>query len=120
MSSDNWSKTHRKERWEYEKERRKTPLGRAGHLISQWNANDRKYNRGKGDLTSDYVVGLWKNGCVYCGEKDYMKLGVDRIYNDKPHTKDNVVACCESCNKHRNLIDFFDYFFDSYMDSIMI
>ena len=49
-----------------------------------------KYNRGKGDLTSDYVVGLWNKGCAYCGEKDFMKLGVDRIYNDKPHTKDFI------------------------------
>lgn len=119
MSSDNWSKSHRKERWEYEKERRKTPKGRAAHLISTWRKNDKKYNRGDCDLDSDYVVELWKKGCAYCGETDFMKLGVDRINNAKPHTKNNVVCCCESCNKHRNLKDFFEYFNECFMNSIL-
>ena len=55
------------------------------------------------DFDGQWVVdNIYSNGCIYCGETDWRKLGCDRINNNKPHTKDNVVPCCKRCNKLRS------------------
>ena len=47
------------------------------------------------------VENTFNDHCLYCGETDWIKLGLDRIDNSKPHTPDNVVTCCEKCNTKR-------------------
>ena len=39
------------------------------------------------------------NECVYCGGTE--NLGLDRIDNNKGHTKENVLPCCRPCNTMR-------------------
>lgn len=76
-------------------------LKRAKNLIRQYKWYDA--NKLKLDNTIDFdaqwvVENIFKTECIYCGETDWHKLGCDRIKNDKPHTKDNVVCCCKRCN----------------------
>ena len=43
-----------------------------------------------------------KYRCHYCWTKlDKLNLSLDRIDNSKPHTEDNCIAACISCNTHR-------------------
>lgn len=87
----------------YIKQYRKTQNGRASHLLGTYNLSDKKANRGKGDLTIQWIVdNIFTKPCIYCGKTDWRKLGCDRIDNSKPHTEDNVVPCCTECNKKRN------------------
>lgn len=55
------------------------------------------------DLDEEWITdNILSKECIYCGETDWRKLGCDRIDNDKPHTKDNVVCACARCNKLRS------------------
>lgn len=74
-------------------------MGRAIKLVSAYNQSDKKYGRGKGDLTAKWIVeNIFTKSCK-CGESDWHKLGCNRIDNSKPHTIDNVEPCCMECNK---------------------
>ena len=85
---------------EYLKEYRNTPMGRALYILGNYNLSDRKYNRGQGDLTAQWIVeNIFSQPCKHCGKTGWDIIGCNRIYNDKPHTKDNVEPCCEECNK---------------------
>lgn len=89
---------------EYSKQYMSTKKGRAVNITSTNNRTDR--NRGfdiSNNVTNDWVVENIFNGqkCIYCGETDWKKLGVDRVDNKKPHTPDNVVCCCGECNVKR-------------------
>lgn len=87
---------------EYQNQYYQTPIGRASRLINAYNSADKKYNRGKGDLTAQWIVdNIFTQPCHWCGKTDWTELGCDRINNDLPHTVDNVVPCCEECNKKR-------------------
>lgn len=83
------------------REKRKTPKYRALYLLSGYRRQDRLYNRGECTLTQQDIFDLWEQGCNWCGETDWHKLGADRIDNSKPHTKDNCVCACWSCNAKR-------------------
>lgn len=48
-------------------------------------------------LTLDDVVELCSGKCHYCGKEHC--LGIDRVDNSKPYTRDNCVPCCGCCNK---------------------
>jgi hypothetical protein len=48
----------------------------------------------------DLLVRIATNRCFYCGSTD--NLGLDRIDNNKGHTKDNTVVCCYRCNMTRS------------------
>lgn len=90
---------NREKKREYQKEYRNTPIGRALHLLSAYNRNDKKYNRGKGDLTAKWIAdNILSKSCVHCGETDWKKIGCNRLDNNLPHTKDNVEPCCKKCN----------------------
>lgn len=98
----------------------KTIKGRAATLVNAYNLNDKKLGRYENNITTDYLVNiLFPKGCAYCGEKDPLKLGADRIDNNKGHSADNVVCCCCACNKNRHKADFVTYFMQRYMDSIL-
>lgn len=76
-----------------------TEKGRASNLLSSYNYSDKLHNRGKGDLTSEWIVeNIFSKACCHCGETDWHKLGCNRLDNSKPHTKDNVEPCCLECN----------------------
>lgn len=84
---------------EYDIKYNKTQSGRAHKLITAYRQSDKLYKRGEGDLTAEWIVeNILSKPCHYCGETDWHKLGCDRVDNSKPHTKDNVVACCKECN----------------------
>lgn len=84
-------------------------IGRAKSLIYGYRREDRKYNRGECELTEQQLINLWDNGCFWCGETDWHKLGVDRIDNSKPHKIDNVVCSCWNCNNERQKKEFEDF-----------
>lgn len=77
----------------------KTPMGRAHHLLCAYNQSDKLNDRGKGDLSSRWIVeNIFTKPCAHCGETDWTKLGCNRLDNSKPHTMDNVEPCCMKCN----------------------
>lgn len=98
-----WRKEHKDEIRAQRAEYYSTPYGRANCLLRNYRKKDKKYNRGECALTADWIVENVFSGqvCHYCGETDWMKLGVDRIDNSLPHIPDNVVPCCGACNKKR-------------------
>ena len=77
-----------------------TKKGRASTLLNAYNHKDEKQGRGKGDLTSEWIVENIFSGqkCAHCDETDWTKLGCNRLDNSKPHTMDNVEPCCKKCN----------------------
>jgi hypothetical protein len=50
------------------------------------------------ELTVEQFSEYWKKDCYYCGDK-IETIGLDRVDNDKGYTIDNIVSCCEFCNK---------------------
>ena len=82
-----------------QKEHSDTYIGRATNLVGCYNAYDKKYSKGEGDLTAQWVVdNILSKPCSHCGETDWKKIGCNRLDNSKPHTMDNVEPCCRSCN----------------------
>lgn len=95
-----FSDEERKERkLAYQQRYRKTQIGKASSQVKRYNQSDIESGRGKGNLTSQWMVdNIYTKSCVYCGESDWKKLGCNRIDNSKPHTTDNVEPCCKECN----------------------
>ena len=95
---------------EYNKVYKKTKSGRASYLVTGYKKGDKKHNRGECTLTAKWVVdNIFTSKCRYCKKDDWRKLGCDRIDNSKPHTPDNVVPCCEDCNKKRGTKPFEEF-----------
>lgn len=93
---------HKSETHDYQVNYNKTPMGRARNLAGNYKIADKNANRGESTITSKWIVeNIFTSKCHYCQNDDWTKLGCDRIDNDKPHTPDNVVPCCEECNKKR-------------------
>lgn len=71
-------------------------------LISNYRLFDKKhFNTNEKTITIEQLNTLIKNGCYWCGEKDFTKLGADRLDNNKPHTLENCVCGCLNCNRKR-------------------
>ena len=97
-----WYKENKDKVLEYISKYNKTPYGRAIYLVSNYRKKDKTYNRGECTLTPEWIVdNIFTKSCNYCDERDWTKLGCDRINNDLPHTPDNVVPCCKKCNDKR-------------------
>ena len=47
------------------------------------------------------IENIFKGKCVYCGAEEGTKMVADRIDNSRPHTPDNCVCSCCSCNTKR-------------------
>lgn len=93
---------HKDKILEYQKQYRQTPIGRAIHLVGRYMQSDKEYNRGECTITPQWMVdNIFTQPCHWCKETDWTKLGCDRIDNSLPHTPDNVIPCCEECNKKR-------------------
>ena len=85
-----WRKEHFKELYKDKPEK----IFREKHTHFRANANI----RGIGYfLTLGDVVDLCSQPCHYCGKERC--LGIDRVDNSKPYTRDNCVPCCGCCNK---------------------
>ena len=97
-----WNKKHQKRYNEYHKKRRAEGLTTIGTridiLISGYRLSDKVNNRGECTLTKEDIIEMFNGGCHWCGEKDWRKLGADRIDIKKPHTKENCVCSCRHCN----------------------
>lgn len=96
-----YRKKHNEELTVKKKSYRKTKTGRASYLRDGYILQDKRYNKGQCTLTTNDILEMFDNGCYWCGEKDWHKLGADRIDNSKPHTKENCVCSCLSCNIKR-------------------
>jgi hypothetical protein len=59
-------------------------------------------------LTPEYFHKYWNSSCHYCGDK-LPKIGFDRVDNDKGYTEDNVVPCCEICNKMKHVMGYDEF-----------
>lgn len=89
----------KEERSQWQKWYNTTKNGRAHKLVTAYKSSDKKYGRGEGDLTAEWIVqNIFSKPCVYCGETDWRKIGCNRLDNTKPHTMDNVEPCCSKCN----------------------
>lgn len=89
---------------EKDKRYHQTPRGRANNLKSAYNRNDKKKGFDiSNNINPEWIVTNVFSGhkCIYCGESDWRKLGVDRVDNNKPHTPDNCVPACWDCNNAR-------------------
>lgn len=111
-----WREQHAEERKEYKKQYREehpetikearqeyenSPIGKAFKLKRNYVRIDKE----KGFSTDQDIDETWimenvfsGQRCIYCGESDWRKLGVDRLDNTKGHTPDNCVPCCGKCN----------------------
>lgn len=105
-----YDEKHRKEKSEYLKEYLKKPINRATNLVRCYAFHDKEQNRGECTLTPEWIIeNIFTSKCRYCGKDDWIKLGCDRINNDLPHTPDNVVCCCEECNKKKGTTPYEEY-----------
>lgn len=88
-----------------------TPKGRAISLVAAYRKADKKYNRGECTLTPEWVVDNVFSGqvCHYCGETDWIKLGVDRKDSSLPHTPENCVPCCKACNQKKGTTEYDEF-----------
>lgn len=75
--------------------------GKLKKMVQAYKQQDKEANRGESTLNYEQLLSLIEQGCHWCGEKDWTKLGADRIDNTKPHTIDNCVCSCLHCNAGR-------------------
>lgn len=76
---------------------------RATLLIISYYTKDKEKNRGKGDLTVQWVIdNIMMKPCAHCGKTGWNVIGCNRLDNSKPHTMDNVEPCCFECNNELN------------------
>lgn len=78
---------------------RKLGLRQDYYILIDSRGWDRKHGF-PNDLNREFIHGLIAGGCAYCGETD-IRMTLDRINNDKGHTRDNVVPACIRCNYTR-------------------
>ena len=79
--------------------------GRAQNLLGAYRTYDLRYLGVEGNITRDYIIRHCMTPgckCIYCGESDIFRLGLDRISNEKPHDISNCVCSCRSCNTKRH------------------
>lgn len=101
---------NKEEKIDYQNKWRKTKLGRANDLLSGYKKADKNQNRGECDFDAKWIVdNIFASKCIYCGEDDWTKLGCDRIDNDLPHIKNNVVPCCGECNIQKQKKSFEEF-----------
>lgn len=89
---------HREEILAKRKEYQSTKEGKLKKMVQAYKQQDKKHNRGVSTLTYEQLLSLIEQGCHWCGEKDWTKLGADRIDNTKPHSLENCVCSCTHCN----------------------
>lgn len=81
-----------------------TKRGRAMNLLTSYVQMDQERRGYRPRLTQDDIIRIcFSDGsrCVWCGETDWHKLGLDRIDTSKAHDMDNSICSCRSCNIKR-------------------
>ena len=81
-----------------------TKEGRATNLLAAYVQMDLERRGVRPNLTREDIMRKCfepTSKCVYCGETDWTKLGLDRINNDQPHDRWNVLCSCRNCNTQR-------------------
>lgn len=76
---------------------------RAKMLLKGYKREDRMRRNAETTITAEQIAEMFDNGCYWCGEKDWTKLGIDRLDNSKPHTLENCVCSCYKCNNKRSI-----------------
>ncbi len=109
-----YRESHKDEISEYNKNfytvYKSTKIGRASNLLKSYRQRDRKNKLGECTLTKEWIVdNIFTKSCVYCGKEGWKVIGCDRIDNSKPHTEDNVVPCCQSCNSKKGQMTYEEY-----------
>lgn len=84
---------------EYDKRLRSEP-SQAGRVILKDTRNSDQKKGFENDLTREFVDCAIRQGCSYCGELS-IRMTLDRIDNQRGHTRDNVVPACYRCNMIR-------------------
>lgn len=57
-----------------------------------------KNRKRKFELTKEDFMEYWQEPCVYCGS-EIQTIGLDRVDNNIGYIKENIVSCCEFCNR---------------------
>jgi 5-methylcytosine-specific restriction endonuclease McrA len=92
---------------QYQNNKYKTdPVFRAIQIFNVYKQRDKR----KGimpDNPADYptkeeYVQMLQQPCVFCGETDWHKIGLDRIDSSLGHIRGNLQPCCGSCNSKKN------------------
>ena len=85
---------------EYQKEYRKTQMGRAQRQYQQYKFMDKRNGFDEViNFDAKWIVdNIYTKPCAHCGETDWHKLGCNRLDNSKPHIINNVESCCFHCN----------------------
>ena len=113
-----------KERWKTnsEKYRKAHPqMCRASRLLSGYKREDKKHNRGEGDLTAEWILeNIMSQPCAHCGKTGWDIIGCNRLDNSKPHTMDNVEPCCAECNNKLNGENFSKSVYQYTLDGILV
>jgi len=53
------------------------------------------------NLSFEDFMEYWQQPCSYCGD-EIKTIGIDRFYNNKGYTKDNILSCCAFCNRAKH------------------
>lgn len=94
--------THKEKRANDRKQYGTTMSGRASRIANYLKRYDKKAGRGESTITQKWILeNIFTSHCVYCGETDWRKLGCDRIDNSLPHSPENCVCSCGTCNVER-------------------
>ena len=97
---------HKKYYRQYQNMRYKTdPVYRAKIIFN----TDKQRDKQKGlmpDNPTDYptreeFIEMIQQPCIFCGETDWHKIGLDRIDSTKGHIRGNLQPCCKSCNDRK-------------------
>lgn len=68
-------------------------------ILNDSRRDDKKYKRDN-NLDREFIRKIIATGCCYCGETS-LRMTLDRVDNNRGHTKDNVVPACIRCNYTR-------------------
>jgi len=90
-------------RSELETARRKLPEYR----YKLYAKNAKRTNR-TFDISYLDFMKFWQMPCYYCGDNIDL-VGLDRVTNTDGYVLDNLVSCCESCNKSKNKLSLPDF-----------
>lgn len=61
-------------------------------------------------LSIEQIHELIKHPCYYCGLCHIEVNGLDRIDSSGIYSKDNVVPCCPTCNKMKNILTTTEFY----------
>ena len=61
------------------------------------------------NLPRNYAYKLMNQPCCYCNTYENSKIGLDRVDPSRPHTIDNVLSCCETCNIGKSVLGLKQY-----------